>query len=54
VRRRSRPSLLADQRLYLDEREDVDHYWVVMERLRVDAEPTVATRDILGRILNEL
>jgi transcriptional regulator with XRE-family HTH domain len=40
--------------LYLDKREDVDHYWVVMERICVDAEPVDATCEILCRILEEL
>jgi hypothetical protein len=40
--------------LYLDKREDVDHYWVVMERICVDAEPADATCEILRRILEEL
>jgi hypothetical protein len=39
--------------LYLDKREDVDHYLAVMERLCIDAEPATAIRDTLGRILRE-
>jgi hypothetical protein len=39
--------------LYLDKREDVDHYLAVMERLCIDAEPATAIRDTLNRILKE-
>jgi transcriptional regulator with XRE-family HTH domain len=39
--------------LYLDKREDVDHYLAVMERLCIDAEPATAIRDTLNRILRE-
>jgi transcriptional regulator with XRE-family HTH domain len=37
--------------LYLDKREDVDHYHMVMERLCIDAEPAAEIRDTLTRIL---
>jgi hypothetical protein len=40
--------------LYLDKREDVDHYHMVMERLCIDAEPASKIRDTLNRILGEL
>lgn len=40
--------------LYLDKREDIDHYLAVMERLCIDAEPATAIRDTLNRIMNEL
>ncbi len=40
--------------LYLDRREDLDHYLAVMERLCLEAEPATDTADVLGRILKEL
>ncbi len=40
--------------LYLDRREDVDHYLAVMERVCLEAEPAADTVDILGEILKEL
>jgi transcriptional regulator with XRE-family HTH domain len=40
--------------LYLDKRDDVDHYLAVMERLCIDAEPATTIRDTLYRILKEL
>ncbi|GLY72687.1 helix-turn-helix domain-containing protein [Actinoallomurus iriomotensis] len=40
--------------LYLDKREDVDHYHMVMERLCIDAEPASKIQDTLNRILREL
>ncbi len=40
--------------LYLDRREDVDHYLAVMERVCLEAEPAASTADILGKILKEL
>jgi transcriptional regulator with XRE-family HTH domain len=40
--------------LYLDKREDVDHYHMVMERLCIDAEPASEIQDTLTRLLNEL
>jgi len=39
--------------LYLDKREDVDHYGAVMERLRIDAVPASFVRDALDSILQE-
>jgi len=39
--------------LYLDKRDDVDHYAVAMERVCVEAEPPERTPDILRRILDE-
>jgi hypothetical protein len=39
--------------LYLDKREDVDHYLAVMERLCIDAEPATGIRDTLNRFLKE-
>ncbi|MFI6230546.1 helix-turn-helix domain-containing protein [Micromonospora echinospora] len=40
--------------LYLDKRDDVDHYAAAMERLCVEAEPPERTPDILARILDDL
>jgi transcriptional regulator with XRE-family HTH domain len=40
--------------LYLDKREDVDHYANAMERLCVKAEPPARTADILHGILADL
>ncbi|MER7460635.1 helix-turn-helix transcriptional regulator [Micromonospora sp. NPDC126480] len=40
--------------LYLDKREDLDHYAVAMERLCVEAEPPERTPELLGRILDDL
>ncbi len=40
--------------LYLDKRDDVDHYLAVMERLCIDAEPATRIRDTLNGILKEL
>jgi transcriptional regulator with XRE-family HTH domain len=39
--------------LYLDKREDVDHYHMVMERLCIDAEPASEIRDTITRILRD-
>jgi transcriptional regulator with XRE-family HTH domain len=39
--------------LYLDKREDVDHYLAVMERLCIDAEPASEIQDTLTRILRD-
>jgi hypothetical protein len=39
--------------LYLDKREDVDHYHMVMERLCIDAEPASEIQDTLTRILHK-
>jgi hypothetical protein len=40
--------------LYLDKREDVDHYLAAMERLCVEAQPPAETADIIGRVLRDL
>lgn len=40
--------------IYLDKREDLDHYALAMEQLCVEAEPPERTPEILGRILDEL
>ncbi|MEU9508978.1 helix-turn-helix transcriptional regulator [Micromonospora sp. NPDC048170] len=40
--------------LYLDKRDDRDHYAVAMERLCVEAEPPERTPEILGGILDDL
>ncbi|MEV4624706.1 helix-turn-helix transcriptional regulator [Micromonospora sp. NPDC049523] len=40
--------------LYLDKRDDVDHYAAAMERVCVEAEPPARTPDILSRILADL
>lgn len=40
--------------LYLDRREDVDHYLAVMERLCLEAEPVARTADVLQQILKQL
>ncbi|MEV0901302.1 helix-turn-helix transcriptional regulator [Actinoplanes sp. NPDC049802] len=40
--------------IYLDKREDVDHYAMAMERVCIDAEPPNDTPDILGKLLNEV
>ncbi|MBO4206892.1 helix-turn-helix domain-containing protein [Micromonospora echinofusca] len=40
--------------LYLDKRDDVDHYAVAMERVCVEADPPERTPDILRRILADL
>jgi hypothetical protein len=39
--------------LYLDKRDDIDHYAAAMERLCVEAELPDRTGDILGKILRE-
>lgn len=39
--------------LYLDKREDLDHYTEAMERLCVDAEPPDRTPDILRRAIKD-
>jgi transcriptional regulator with XRE-family HTH domain len=39
--------------LYLDKREDVDHYAEVMDRLSIQAENPDHTADIIGKILAE-
>lgn len=40
--------------LYLDKREDVDHYAAAMERLCVEADPPDHTRETLRRMLKDL
>ena len=40
--------------LYLDKRDDIDHYQAVMERLCIDAEPATETSKILGDILRTM
>ncbi|MFK3984710.1 helix-turn-helix domain-containing protein [Micromonospora sp. NPDC050397] len=40
--------------LYLDKRDDVDHYAAAMERVCVEAEPPAQTPEILARILADL
>jgi hypothetical protein len=40
--------------LYLDKRDDVDHYAAAMERLCVEAEPPDRTAEILAGILDDL
>jgi hypothetical protein len=39
--------------LYLDKRDDVDHYAATMEQLCVEAEPPDRTPDVLRRILDD-
>ncbi len=39
--------------LYLDKRNDVDHYLAVMERLCLEAEPAASTTEILSKIVKE-
>jgi hypothetical protein len=39
--------------LYLDKRDDVDHYHMVMERLCIDAQPASEIRDTLHGILRD-
>jgi hypothetical protein len=40
--------------LYLDKREDVDHYAAAMERLCVEAEPPERTPELLRKVLGEM
>ncbi|HWS37339.1 MAG TPA: helix-turn-helix transcriptional regulator [Actinoplanes sp.] len=40
--------------IYLDKREDVDHYAMAMERVCIDAEAPNDTPAILGKLLNEI
>jgi Domain of unknown function (DUF5753)/Helix-turn-helix domain len=40
--------------LYLDKRDDVDHYAAAMERLCVEAEPPARTGALLSRVLDDL
>jgi len=45
---------LLTSALYLDKREDVDHYSVAMEGLSVEADPPSSTAETLGRVLRDL
>jgi hypothetical protein len=40
--------------IYLDKREDVDHYAIAMERVCIDAEPPNHTLEILQKLLTEV
>jgi transcriptional regulator with XRE-family HTH domain len=40
--------------IYLDKRDDVDHYAIAMERVCIDAEPPNHTQEILGKLLHEV
>ncbi len=40
--------------LYLDKRDEVDHYLAVMERLCLEAEPAASTPGILSKIVKDL
>jgi transcriptional regulator with XRE-family HTH domain len=40
--------------LYLDKREDIDHYAETMDRLCIEAEPHTTTTETLTKILHEL
>ncbi|MBD0293558.1 MAG: transcriptional regulator, partial [Jiangellaceae bacterium] len=40
--------------IYLDKREDVDHYAIAMERVCIDAEPPTHTPEILEKLLHEV
>jgi hypothetical protein len=40
--------------LYLDKRDDVDHYAAAMERLCVEAEPPDRTEDVLHAVLQDI
>ncbi|GAB1643656.1 helix-turn-helix domain-containing protein [Krasilnikovia sp. MM14-A1259] len=40
--------------IYLDKRDDVDHYAMAMERVCIDAEPPGHTPEILGKLLHEV
>jgi hypothetical protein len=40
--------------IYLDKREDVDHYAIAMERVCIDAEPPNHTPEILEKLLHEV
>jgi hypothetical protein len=39
--------------LYLDKRDDVEHYLAAMERLCVEADPPGSTADSLRRLLKD-
>ena len=40
--------------IYLEKRDDVDHYAIAMERVCIDAEPPNHTQEILGKLLHEV
>jgi hypothetical protein len=40
--------------LYLDKREDVDHYAAAMERLCVEAEPPERSPELLRKVLGQM
>jgi len=40
--------------LYLDKPTDVSHYWDIMNRVGVQADPAAATKDILHRVLEDI
>ena len=40
--------------IYLEKRDDVDHYAIAMERVCIDAEPPNHTSEILGKLLHEV
>jgi hypothetical protein len=40
--------------IYLDKREDVDHYAIAMERVCIDADPPNLTPEILEKLLHEV
>ncbi|GAA3932632.1 helix-turn-helix domain-containing protein [Actinoplanes auranticolor] len=40
--------------IYLEKRDDVDHYAIAMERVCIDAEPPSHTQEILGKLLHEV
>ena len=40
--------------IYLEKRDDVDHYAIAMERVCIDAEPPSHTSEILGKLLHEV
>lgn len=44
----------VNRALYLDKPTDVEHYWDVMNRVAVQAEPVGATREFLHRVLEDL
>ncbi|MFI5493448.1 helix-turn-helix domain-containing protein [Actinoplanes sp. NPDC051859] len=40
--------------IYLDKRDDVDHYAIAMERVCIDADPPDRTQEILTKLLQEI
>jgi hypothetical protein len=40
--------------IYLEKRDDVDHYAIAMERVCIDAEPPNHTQEILSKLLHEV